>query len=99
MRSGGSRRTAGSRRRSSRRSSGISRREKPATEQETVLRLERRFDAPRDRVFDAWTNPDVLREWWSAMPSMSPGEIDVDLREGGRYRMEMRTGTGDVLRR
>jgi uncharacterized protein YndB with AHSA1/START domain len=67
-----------------------------ATEQETVLRLERRFDAPRERVFDAWTNPEVLREWWSAMPTMSPGEIDVDLREGGRYRLQMRTDTGDV---
>jgi uncharacterized protein YndB with AHSA1/START domain len=65
-------------------------------EQETMLRLQRRFDAPRERVFDAWTDPDVLREWWSAMPAMSPGEIDVDLREGGRYRMQMRTDTGEV---
>jgi uncharacterized protein YndB with AHSA1/START domain len=30
------------------------------------------------------------------MPTMSPGEIDVDLREGGRYRMQMRTDTGEV---
>jgi uncharacterized protein YndB with AHSA1/START domain len=67
-----------------------------ATEQQTVLRVERRFDAPRERVFDAWTNPEVLREWWAAMPTMSPGDIDVDLREGGRYRMQMRTDTGDV---
>jgi len=67
-----------------------------ATEQGTVVRVQRRFEAPRERVFDAWTNPDVLREWWAAMPTMSPGEIDVDLREGGRYRMQMVADTGDV---
>lgn len=67
-----------------------------ATHEGTVLRLQRRFDAPRERVFDAWTNPAVLRDWWSAMPTMSPGDIEVDLREGGRYRMEMRTDTGEV---
>ena len=67
-----------------------------STEQEAVLRLQRRFEAPRERVFDAWTNPEVLREWWSAMPTMTPGEIEVDLREGGRYRMQMRADTGEV---
>lgn len=62
----------------------------------TAVQVRRRFDAPRERVFDAWTNEDVLRDWWSAMPTMSPGKIDVDLREGGRYRMEMVTDEGEV---
>ncbi|MEP6813261.1 MAG: SRPBCC domain-containing protein [Actinomycetota bacterium] len=61
-----------------------------------VVRVQRRFEAPRERVFDAWTDPKVLREWWAAMPTMTPGEIDVDLREGGRYRMQMRAETGEV---
>jgi glutathione S-transferase len=67
-----------------------------ATSEGTVVRVQRRFSAPRERVFDAWTNADVLRDWWAAMPTMSPGEIDVDLREGGRYRMEMRADDGQV---
>ena len=67
-----------------------------AAHEETVVRVQRRFAAPRERVFDAWTNEDVLRDWWSAMPTMSPGEIEVDLREGGRYRMEMVTDEGEV---
>jgi len=62
----------------------------------TVVQVQRRFAAPRERVFDAWTSPDVLRDWWSAMPNMSPGKIDVDLREGGRYRMEMVADDGAV---
>jgi uncharacterized protein YndB with AHSA1/START domain len=59
-------------------------------QQEAVLRLSRTFSAPRERVFDAWTDPDVLREWWSAMPTMTPTIAEVDLREGGRYRLGMR---------
>ena len=31
-----------------------------------TLRLERTFDAPAEAVFDAWTNPEVLRRWWAA---------------------------------
>jgi glutathione S-transferase len=67
-----------------------------ATREGTSVRVERSFAAPRERVFDAWTNEDVLRDWWSAMPTMSPGSIEVDFREGGRYRMEMVTDGGEV---
>jgi uncharacterized protein YndB with AHSA1/START domain len=59
-------------------------------EQEVVLSLSRRFDASRERVFDAWTNPEVLRRWWAAAPAWEPGEAEVDLREGGRYRLSMK---------
>ena len=34
--------------------------------QETALQLEHRYAAPRDQVFDAWTNPEVLKRWWAA---------------------------------
>lgn len=67
-----------------------------ATRDGTAVQVQRRFAAPPERVFDAWTNADVLRDWWSAMPNMSPGTIDVDLREGGRYRMEMVADDGAV---
>jgi uncharacterized protein YndB with AHSA1/START domain len=58
--------------------------------QDAVLRMTRRFDAPRDRVFEAWTSPHVLREWWRAGPNWSTPEAEVDLREGGSYRLAMR---------
>jgi uncharacterized protein YndB with AHSA1/START domain len=55
-----------------------------------ALRLERSFAAAPEEVFDAWTNPDVLRRWWAAHPNgRSPG-CDVDLRVGGRYVLRMR---------
>jgi uncharacterized protein YndB with AHSA1/START domain len=61
-----------------------------ATTQENVLRMERRFAAPPDAVFDAWTNPEVLRRWWAAAPGWETPLAEVDLRAGGRYRLTMR---------
>jgi uncharacterized protein YndB with AHSA1/START domain len=60
------------------------------TTTDTVLRLERTFDAPREDVFDAWTNPEVLRRWWAAGPDWETPVAEVDLREGGSYRLAMR---------
>jgi uncharacterized protein YndB with AHSA1/START domain len=57
---------------------------------QTELRLERRFQAPPEAVFDAWTNPEVLRRWWAAGPGWETPAADVDLRPGGRYRLTMR---------
>jgi uncharacterized protein YndB with AHSA1/START domain len=62
-----------------------------------VLRLSRRFAAPPERVFAAWTNPDVLREWWAANAGWKGADAEVDLRRGGRYRLGMRdTASGAV---
>jgi uncharacterized protein YndB with AHSA1/START domain len=62
-----------------------------------VLRLSRRFAAPPERVFDAWTSPAVLRDWWAASPDWEGAEAEVDLRPGGAYRLSMRdTASGAV---
>jgi uncharacterized protein YndB with AHSA1/START domain len=61
-----------------------------ATTQQGALRMERRFDASPEAVFDAWTNPEVLRRWWAAGPGWETPNAEVDLRAGGRYRLTMR---------
>ena len=45
-----------------------------------ILRLERTYDAPVEAVFDAWTNPEVLRRWWVADSSWRTPVAEVDLR-------------------
>ena len=61
------------------------------------LRLSRRFAATPERVFDAWTNPAVLRRWWAAKPEWDSPAADVDARPGGRYRLSMTdTGSGET---
>jgi uncharacterized protein YndB with AHSA1/START domain len=64
--------------------------------QELVLELSHRFAAPREDVFDAWTNPEVLRRWWAAAPTWETPLAEVDTREGGSYRLSMRTDAGEV---
>ena len=59
------------------------------------LTLTRRFNAPPAKVFAAWTDPEKMKQW------MGPGEIvtaraQTDPRIGGRYRIEMRTPTGEA---
>jgi uncharacterized protein YndB with AHSA1/START domain len=55
----------------------------------TTVRLERTFEARARDVFDAWTNPEVLRRWWAANPAWRTPVADVDLRVGGAYRLSM----------
>lgn len=58
-----------------------------------ALRLTRRFNAPRDRVFTAWTTEEALKRWWCP-PGWVPEQIEVDLRPGGSYVLGMRESTG-----
>ena len=53
------------------------------------LELKRTFDAPVERVFDAWTDPEVLRRWWAAGPDWTTAAVELDLRIGGGYRLTM----------
>ncbi|MFN2582571.1 MAG: SRPBCC domain-containing protein [Candidatus Dormibacteria bacterium] len=64
---------------------------------DTAVTLRRVIDAPRARVFDAWTAPDEVRRWWGPGEFTCP-EANIDLREGGAYRLVMRTpGGGDLI--
>ena len=58
--------------------------------EETTLFLRRTFAAPRKKVFEAWTNPDVIKQWFAAAPDMEPTAAEIDLRVGGAYRIGMR---------
>ncbi len=49
------------------------------TDTQIQLRLERRFDASPEHVFDAWTNPEVLQQWWAAGPNWDTPLAEVDL--------------------
>lgn len=55
-----------------------------------VLRIERTFEAPVERVFEAWTSEEVLRRWLHGMPDWETPIAEVDLRVGGRIRIVMR---------
>lgn len=61
----------------------------PTTSDRHIL-ITRVFDAPRERVFRAWTDPDALAAWYGPAHVETPRErIRVDLRVGGRYELTM----------
>ena len=64
--------------------------------QRLVLELSHRYSAPRSDVFDAWTNPQVLKRWWAAAPTWETPLAEIDAREGGSYKLSMRTDAGEV---
>ncbi len=61
---------------------------------DTRLELKRRFDAPRERVFRAWTDPQEITRWWGPKQVTVP-LCEVDLRVGGRFRSCMHHAGGD----
>jgi len=52
------------------------------------LVVERTFNASPERVFDAFTDPSQLTQWWWPNGFSCPA-AEVDLRVGGRYRIAM----------
>ena len=48
------------------------------------LTFERILDAPRDLLFQAWTDPELIKKWWCPRPYETP-ECEIDLRPGGRF--------------
>jgi uncharacterized protein YndB with AHSA1/START domain len=48
--------------------------------------MTRAFDAPRHLVFDAFTKPDLLRQWLLGPPGWSMPVCEIDFQVGGRYR-------------
>jgi uncharacterized protein YndB with AHSA1/START domain len=58
------------------------------TPTDTEIRLERVFDAPRERVFAIWTDPALIPEWWGNNTVVE----EMDVRAGGRYRFRTEYG-------
>jgi uncharacterized protein YndB with AHSA1/START domain len=51
-----------------------------------TLRLTRRFDAPPQRVFDAWLDPPLAARWLFATASRPIAHVEIDARVGRRFR-------------
>jgi uncharacterized protein YndB with AHSA1/START domain len=70
----------------------------PVAASDREVLITRIFDAPREHVFKAWTDPDEVAAWFGPEHSHTPREgIRIDLRVGGRYELTMvrRDGGGE----
>ena len=55
--------------------------------------ISRRFEAPVERVWQAWTEPDQVRQWWGPAGFTAP-LAEMDVREGGASLVCMRAPWG-----
>ena len=65
------------------------------TVKEKELVLKRVFNAPRERVWKAWTDPRQLAQWWGPAGFTNP-VCEADVRPGGAIRIDMRGPDGAV---
>ena len=63
------------------------------TPTDTQILIAREFDAPKDLVYRAYTEPELIKRWWSAKRG-AVTVCEVDLREGGKWRYVMITDDG-----
>jgi uncharacterized protein YndB with AHSA1/START domain len=52
---------------------------------DTEILITRSFDAPAELVFDVWTTPEHVRNWWG-WETDQMRVCEIDLRVGGGYR-------------
>jgi len=66
---------------------------------EREIVMTREFAAPRDRVFAAWTRPELVERWFGRLEGWTT-RAENDLRVGGQFRFTMQdaAGTKIVLR-
>jgi uncharacterized protein YndB with AHSA1/START domain len=61
------------------------------SDRELVIR--RTFDAPARLVYEAWTRPELFRRWWVPKSlGMTILECEMDVRVGGKYRLNFGPG-------
>ena len=65
---------------------------------ETTLKLRRTFQAPRERVFRAWTDPIELGRWFAPSEEYSAIVPVLELQVGGKYCVEMHHKGGNIHR-
>lgn len=59
----------------------------PASDRELVLR--RLVDAPREKIWRCWTEPELMKKWFCPRPWTTP-VVEMDVRPGGSHRMVMK---------
>jgi uncharacterized protein YndB with AHSA1/START domain len=60
---------------------------------EPGIAVTRVFDAPRERVWKEWTEPECFADWFGGSEAEVPlSSISMDVRPGGRWRATMLSG-------
>jgi uncharacterized protein YndB with AHSA1/START domain len=74
--------------------SGISMRHTLTTPTDRTIRVERIFDTTRDRVWRAFTEPELIAQWWGRGNKLVIERMEVE--RGGHWRFVEHTPTGET---
>ncbi len=66
----------------------------PIADRELILT--RLIDAPREKLFRAWTTPELLKQWFAPLPWTTPA-AELDVRPGGASLIVMRSPDGNDM--
>jgi len=61
-----------------------------------VLVMQKVFKVGRERLFDAWTQPELMRQWFHARESWTTPVAEADLKVGGAWKVHMQSDDGHV---
>src|SRR5512141_3153554 len=64
---------------------------------DATLVLRRLLNAPRERAFKAWTSPEHIQQWMRPEPGMVVPLVCMDLRVGGKFRIQMKNPDGEYF--
>jgi uncharacterized protein YndB with AHSA1/START domain len=64
------------------------------TPTDRTIRVEREFDAPRDRVWTAYTDPKLVAQWWGRGHKVVIERMEVE--RGGHWRFVEHTPEGET---
>jgi uncharacterized protein YndB with AHSA1/START domain len=61
------------------------------------ITITRVFDAPRERVWQEWTEPERFADWFGGVESTIPvATVEMDVRPGGSWRLTMHAERGGI---
>jgi uncharacterized protein YndB with AHSA1/START domain len=65
---------------------------------EPGISITRVFDAPRERVWREWTEPEPFADWFGGPETEVPvSSVSMDVRPGGSFRLTMHAGRHEIL--
>lgn len=59
------------------------------------LCLVRHYKTTPEKIWQAWTDPEALKQWFRPDDSMTTPEAEVDVRVGGQFHIKMKSQEGD----
>ncbi len=61
-----------------------------------TVHLNKTINAPIEKVFDAWLDPEMLTRFILPAPGMPQPDVENDAREGGRFTIVMHVGDDKI---